>query len=237
MNCRDIEQLYLQLQVKLIIIIFSSFGLQTFINGEKAVFITDVKEFPFLSFKSLSLFYSAGVGPHTISIDMEIQLLQIQLQLFKTALSDLELLTLNARINQNDPNMFRDYSQLLDHFREQVLPICDSAPVYKLLIDFQTGSDRAADFIVQILQLPRINRCNCQEVSFFYLNETFIQLPVDAISHWLNRNFDNKIDGTGQGKKQRLLATNHHIRIQNAVEMYEHLKTVMVFHCFFEIVS
>ena len=122
---------------------------------------------------------------------------------------------------------------MIDHFREQVLPFCDSAPVYKLLIDFQTGNDGAADFIAQILQLPRINRFHCQEVSFFYANEIFIQFPVDAISNWLNRNFDDQIDGTGQDKKQRLLATNHRIRSQNAVEMYDHLKMVMLFLLFF----
>ena len=167
------------------------------------VFITDPKEFPFLSFKSLSLCYSSGAGPHIISIAEKRQLLQMQLKLFKTALSDLELLIFSAPINQNDQSQFRDHSQLLDHIHEQVLPFCDSAPVYKLLIDFQTGNDGAADFIAQILQLPQINRFHCQEVNFFYANEIFIQFPVDAISNWLNRNFDNEIDGTGQDKKLR----------------------------------
>ena len=143
------------------------------------------------------------------SIDEKLHLLQNQLQLFKTAFSDLEKITLIPTINKNDQSQFHDHSQLLEHLREQLLPICDSSPFYSFSIDFQSDNDAAADFIAQILQMHPITRC--QEVSFYYDNVTFIQLPVEVIANCLNRNSDDQIDGTGSGqsKKKRILAMNN----------------------------
>ena len=159
------------------------------------------------------------------SIDEKLQLFQNRLQLFGTALSNLEKIILSADINKNDQSQFRDHSQLLDHFREQVLPICNSSPVYMFHIDFQSDNDGTADFIAQILQLPSINRCRA--VYFQYKNETFIQLPVEVISNWLNRNSDDGIGGIEHGKKRLFLAMNNRIKIQNAAEICDHLKMVM----------
>ena len=161
------------------------------------------------------------------SIDEKLQLFQNRLQLFGTALSNLEKIILSADINKNDQSQFRDHSQLLDHFREQVLPICNSSPAYHFVIDFQSDNDGTADFIAQILQLPSINRCRA--VYFQYKNETFIQLPVEVISNWLNRNSDDGIGGIGHGKKRLFLAMNNRIKIQNAAEICDHLKMVMAF--------
>ena len=164
------------------------------------------------------------------SIDEKLQILQNQLQQFKTAFSDLETITLTAKINQNDQSQFRNHFQLLDYIREQVLAICGSSPVYVFHIDFQSDNDAAGNFIGQILQLPSINRC--EGVGFLYCNETFIQLPVEVIANWLNRNFDDGIGGTGQSKKERQLVMHDRIRIQNAGEICDRLKTVRTFHLF-----
>ena len=154
------------------------------------------------------------------------------MQLFGTALSDLKKITLSAKINPNDQSQFRNHFQLLDHIRDQLLPICDSSPFYSFEIDFQSDNNAAGNVIGQILQLPSINRC---QVYFFCKNETFIQLPVEVISNWLNRNFDDGIGGTGQSKKERILAMNHRIRIQNVVEMCDHLRTVITCYFIFNI--
>ena len=164
------------------------------------------------------------------SIDEKLQILQNYLQQFKTAFSDLEMITLTAKINQNDQSQFCNHFQLLDYIREQVLPICGSSPVYWFDIDFQSDKDGAGNLIGQILQLPSINRC--QEVGFLYANETLIQLPVEVIANWLNRNFDDGIGGTGQSKKERQLVMHDRIRIQNAGEICDRLKTVRTFHLF-----
>ena len=169
------------------------------------------------------------------SIDEKLRLLQNRLQLLKTAFSDSKEINLTAKINQNDQSQFRDHLQLLDHLREQVLPICDSSPVYAFTIDFKSNKDATGNFIGQILQLPPINRC--REVYFHYENETFIQLPVEVISIWLNRNSNNEIGctRTGQSEKERLLSMNNRIRIQNAVEMCDRSKMVIPFYCIFNI--
>ena len=170
----------------------------------------------------------------SISIDAKLELLQNYLQLFKTALSDLEEISLFARVNQNDQGQFRDHLQLLDHLNlgGQVLPICHSSTAYHFIIDFQSDNDAGGNVIGQILQLPPINRC--QKVYFHHENETFIQLPVEIISNWLNRNSDDGIGCTepGQNKKDRFLYADNQIKIQNAVEICDHLKMVGAFFFF-----
>ena len=189
---------------------------QTYIRKEeKWVFITNPDNFHFLRFNTVQLFYMCG----SQSMDEKLHLLQNQLQLFKTAFSDMEEITLIAKINQNDQSQFRNHSQLLDHIRDQLLPICNSSSVYIFHIDSQSDSDAAGNFIGQILQLPSINR----KVYFHYDNEIFIQLPVEVISNWLNRN--GEIGWT----LRRLLEMNNRITIQNAEEICDHLKMVRAF--------
>ena len=177
------------------------------------------------------LIYNCG----SQSIDEKLHLLQNRLQLFKTALSDLKEITLSAKIDQNDQSQFHDHSQLVDHFRQQVLPICDSSPFYSFQIDSQSDNDGAADFIVQILQLPSIIRC--RDVLFLYEKETFIQFHVETISNWLHRNSDDGIGSTGQSKEVLILSMNNQIKIQNALEMCDRLKEVRAFCFIFNIKS
>ena len=186
----------------------------------------DLKMFPFLRFEILWIIYNDGL----ISIDEKLNLLHNHLQLFETAFSDLKEITLSATINQNDQRQFRNHSHLITHLREQVLPICDSSPFYSFQIDFQSDNDGAGDFIAQILQMRPIARCG--KVLFRYANETFIQLPVKVISNWLHRNSGDGIGctGTGQSNKELILAMNNNsIKIQNAVEICDHLKMVLFF--------
>ena len=193
-----------------------------------------LKNFPFLRFEALWIVYRHG----PMSIDEKLQLLQNGLQMFQTALSsNLESISVIANINQNDQSQFRNHSQLLGHLREQVLPICDSSPDYSFKIDFQSDNDGAGNFIGEILQLPKINRC--QQVHFFCPNETSIQLPVEVISNWLNRNSGGEINSTETEicKKGRLIHTNQQIKIQNAVEMCDRMKTVITFYFIFNIKS
>ena len=198
--------------------------MQTYIRKEgKEAVITDPDNFRFLRFNSVFIVYTSEEGSQ--SIDEKLQLLQNQLQLFMKAFSDLGEITLSATINQNDQTQFHDHLHLFNHLHEHLLPICNSSPVYIFHIDFQSDKDGTADFIAQILQVGPIT-C-CQEVGFLYGNETFIQLPVEIISNWLNRNSDDGIGSTGQGKKQRYLGMNHQIKIQNAVEMCDRLKMVI----------
>ena len=206
--------------------------METFIWKKKNyVPITDpnsATNFRFLRFKTVYLIYNCG----SQSIDEKLHI-QNQLQLFKTAFSDLKEIKLSAKINQNDQSQFRNHFQLLDHVREHLLLICDFSPVYNynFYVDSQSDNDAAGNFIGQILQLLQINRC--QNVYFHYVNETFIQFPVEIISNWLNRNSNDEIGcigiGTGQSNKMRMLQMNSRIKIQNTVEMCDRLKMVRAF--------
>ena len=211
---------------------FSGMEIEFIGDTEKSVLVTDPKNFPFLSFERICLIYSGS----STSIDDKLRLLHNQLQLFITAFSDLKEITLIATINQNDQSQFHDHSQLLEHLREQLLPICDSSPFYSFHIDFQSNKDGAANFIAEILQMGPITRC--QEVSFYYDNETFIQLPVEVISNWLNRGKIGSTE-TGQSKKERMLKLemNYRIKIQNAVEMCDHMKMVIKFYFILDLKS
>ena len=185
-----------------------------------------LKLFPFLRFKTFGMFYNDG----SIPIDEKLQLFHYHLQLFKTAFSDMEEISLFARVNQNDQSQFHDHSQLLDHLREQVLPICDSSPFYSFQIDSQSDNDAAGNVIGQILQLLPINRC--QVVCFLDENETSIQLPVEVIANWLNRNSDDGIGcaKTGKSKEKRFLVIFNRIEIISAAEMCDRVKMVITFY-------
>ena len=204
--------------------------METLIRKEKNyVPTTDpnyANNFRFLRFNTVFLIYKRN----SQSIDEKLHI-QNQLQLFKTAFSDLKEINLSAKINQNDQSQFRNHFQLLDHIREHLLPICNSSSVYILHIDSQSDNDAAGNFIGQILQLLPINRC--QNVYFHYDNETFIQFPVEIISNWLNRNSNDEIGcigiGTGQSNKMRMLQMNSRIKIQNTVEMCDRFKMVRTF--------
>ena len=200
--------------------------MQTYIRKEEKC-ITDLDNFHFLRFDSVFLIYNCG----SQSIDVKLHLLQNQLQLFKTAFSDLKEITLSAKIDHNDQSQFRNHFQLLDHIRDQLLPICDSSPFYSFSIDFQSDNDGAADFIAQILQMRPITRC--RDVLFIYENEMLIQLPVETISNWLHRNSDDGIGSTGQSKEVLILSMNNQIKIQNAVEVCDRLKMVRDFFLIF----
>ena len=174
------------------------------------------------------------IARNSQSIDEKLHLLHNQLQLFKTAFSDLKELNLLANINKNRQSQFRNHSQLLDHLHKQVLPVCDSSSVYNFFLDVQSDNDRTADFIAQILQMHPITRC--QEFYLYYTNETSIQLPVEVISNWLHRNSDEiGCTKTGQSKEKRFLVIFNRIEILNAAEMCDRMKTVITFRFIFDI--
>ena len=210
--------------------------MQTYIRKEgKEAVITDPDNFRFLRFNSVFIVYTSEEGSQ--SIDEKLQLLQNQLQLFMKAFSDLGEITLSATINQNDQSQFHDHTHLLDYFRERLIPICDSSSVYNynFLVYGQSDNDGAADFIAQILQMRPIIRC--REVLFRYSNETFIQLPVGVIANWLHRNFDGEVGGAGTSKMELTLSMNNRIKILNAMEMCDHIKTVRAFFNFLNILK
>ena len=153
-----------------------------------------------------------------------------QLQLFKTALSKVEIISFTAEINENDRTQFCDHSQMLAHLREKVLPFFETATVYNFDIEFRSHKNAVGTVTAEILQMHPISHSRCSFVAFDY--RTFrkylsIQLPVAEISAWLSRN----LDGNNQQKEKRTLFFDCHSEVQNVVEICNHFKEVGIIAC------
>ena len=156
----------------------------------------------------------------------KLQLMQNKMQLFKIALSELEKFTFFAEINEDDHTQFNDHSQLLDHLRQQVLPICNSSTDYKFHINFISDKNAAETVTAQILQMHPINLDRCSSVSFSYGDDLLLQLPVVEISAWLSRD----LDGKNPQKEKRTLFFDKFLKVQSAVEICSHFKEVDFFN-------
>lgn len=126
-----------------------------------------------------------------------------------------------------DRNYYRDfsgYSQLIEHIRNNLLPICNLSRGYKFYIGFGSDKNSAKNVIESLLQMPAIKQCS--HVEFKNFNGEKNQLPVDAISNWLERSADG-IENKFQNTKEKFLEVKS-FGINNAQEMLEHLKTVFL---------
>ena len=189
----------------------------------------DLAAFPkFLRFKDVELsynyFFSEG------SIEKKCELFQKYLQQLSPALNDSNLIVFDAYINKGHQHYFSSHLQLVDHLRQQLLPICDSSRGYTFEICFYSGKSEASAVIESILQLPQIEHCSHVELVLCYANPT--ALPVQAIAEWLNREC-NRTGVTGPKCKEKFLKISLDW-IQNLVEMCGHLTEVrFIYHFLF----
>ena len=138
-----------------------------------------------------------------------------------------------ARIEDNDPRHFSDHSLLLQYIHDRIIPICNSPRAYKFNIWFLLGKHSAASELESLLQLTEIQRCSNVDISF----ETFSglvenELPVEAISNWLER-FADGMENIRDEKEKLLRIGFYGFRVQNALEMVDHLKTVYFIYSIF----
>lgn len=140
-------------------------------------------------------------------------------------------------IDQNYPNCFSDYSQLLDYLRDRLLPIFNRSRHYKFNIYFgqNASSTTTPDIIAHILQIPEINRSSRVTMKFSGTVQSTILwrskpfLPIKAISDWLNwKPNASKVTGVGNGNRlKRILRISSTLEeYQNVDELFAHLKTV-----------
>ena len=118
-------------------------------------------------------------------------------------LDDPSLIHFIGAINKNDRNCFSDHSQLLDHLRNELLPICGSSHRYEfeICLDSYEVSVSSKNLIAQILQLPQIECCLYVEIKLYGHMMYLMQFPIDSISSWLHRN----CDGIEEKSKERFL--------------------------------
>ena len=168
-----------------------------------------MKDFPhFLRFNEVGLVYYG-----TQSLSEQCQLFINQLQRLKRYLKDTNLIDLNVTIQNDSINAFGDHFQFIDHFSNELLPICDSSRGYSFLIHFGSDTNSGTDVIASILQAEQVKRCSKIEVEFRHHRS--IQLQFDVIFDWLNE----KADLFGRRNTEKFLQICSWKRIKNAAEI------------------
>ena len=130
-----------------------------------------------------------------------------------------------AYISQDDTTYFNNHSKLLYYLQNRLLQICDSARGYKFSILFFSHANTITNVIESILQMPPIERCSNVEIEIPFLWRVQKQLPVKAISNWLEMSADG-MEINYQRKREKFLKI-WMSDIQNTKEMIDHL--VMVY--------
>ena len=177
-------------------------------------------DFPrFLRFDRVDLFYHSG----TQSFEKKCQLFVKLLQQLKEALKESNLIRIGAIIQHEMPNQFKDHSALLDHVRNELLPICNTSHQYAFEITFLSNQNADRATIESILQIPLIIRCTNVSIQIYGTSRP-THLPVESISNWLNGTVEEGTKIGGQKQREKLLRLGE--RIQNTREMIDYLKEV-----------
>lgn len=181
----------------------------------------------FLRFNTVSLCYETFQNFKFQSIEEKCQSFVNYLLPFKNkALYDTNLISFFGRIHKNDPNAFSCHTQLLDHVRDELLPVCNSSRGYKFEILFYSDINAATHVITSIIKMSlAFDRCTGLEI---ILRAPLISnyewnlsgsVPIEAISNWLNQ----KCDGTNEKLKERILRISSG-NSQKFQELIDHFK-------------
>lgn len=154
------------------------------------------------------------------SISKKCQLSVKHLQPLKAALKESNLIYFVGRICQKNLDEFQDHSQLINHLREELLPICNSARLYKFRICFNSDKNSTANVITSILEM--VHGSNV-EIELYSHNPN--KLPIDSIAKWLGQE-GNRINAIDQKKQVKFLKIQL-VGIQNVFEMCGHLTEVI----------
>ena len=123
---------------------------------------------------------------------------------------------------------FRDPLHLLNHLRNELLPICDSTYNYEFFISFLSHEASATDIIDSILQMPPINSSTNVKFDLYHPNtygETLTRLPIDAVSAWLDR--PNDVIMKCKRQQNTPLKLDFDVDgVQNTQELLDHFKEV-----------
>ena len=192
----------------------------------------DFEEFPpFLYLDKIVLNYGA-----IMAITKKCELLKSHLQSIqlKHTLSR-SIIEFHGGINENSQGYFigwpkhiyfHDHTKLIEHIRNEILPLCGSARCYIFNIALHTDKDSAAKVIDSILQMPSVNRCSNVSFWFFGIKGT----SVETISNWLFRMSDGNGEINCPKRHPRLLKIGL-IMLQNVMDIWDAL--TQVYFCIF----
>ena len=165
-----------------------------------------------------------------LSIDKKCHLFVKRLKPLRAALSDSTTIHFNASIDYElTPALTINFGgplQILNHLRNELLPICASARCYEFTIRFCLRYVSATNILDSILQMsPIISSTNVQfnlYHSYFMSHEILTRLPVDAISAWLDRPNNMIMKHRNTPLKLKVYLDG----VQNTQELFEHFKKV-----------
>lgn len=157
-------------------------------------------------------------GPQPI--EEKCNLFDAHLSALKSVLKDSKLIEFCAFISQ-DPDDFNNQLSLLDYIQNRLLAFCDSSRGYEFEIS-DSDANAITNVIESILLMPPIRRCSVLKIRIHRGEEN--QLPMEAISDWLEESVDEmQINARTPKEKYLEIRLNG---IQNAKELLEHLKMV-----------
>ena len=228
---------------------FGSVSFASISHEELGLFLRSCE---FLRFRSVTLNYNDWLNYDDgfQSIGKRCQLFVTHLKPLKTALSDSTKIEFNADIGSGQiqfvgegQNNFRDPLQLLNHLRNELLPVCDSVRRYEFAIRFFSHGASAIDILYAILRMQPMTFSTNVEFNLYQPRGYLPQfLPVDAIdpiSAWLDRSNDMVMKCKQQQKtpldlKVYLQGVRN---VQNAQELFEHFKKVHFANSFIKIIK
>ena len=194
-----------------------------FVIRRRALTFNSLTKFPFVRFDKVTLCYS---GRLSIANKCEIFASRLQKTRLKEANSICVWATIDQMIRHHD---FCDHTQLLEHLRNQILPICGYRHRYEFNIDLESDKFAVANIITSILEMQQVNECSNVGIRLVIPNQ-YEQLPIGTISNWLhrNRNTDNGENKfANQNQRERVLEIEvANISNSNVVEMWNHLRKV-----------
>ena len=161
------------------------------------------------------------------SIEEKCHSIENYLQPLKNALTDSKSIEFCGGIDRTE-NKFSNFltqSSLLEYLGQRLLPIFNSSHCYEFDISFVCGEGDATNVISSIIQMPQIGRCSNLHIELHYLQQPK-QLPVEAISNWLNRKMDVGTEAIGRTPREIYLGIWLN-KIQNAMEMCDQLAEVL----------
>ena len=199
------------------------------LSDKKAIALSELVDVPlFLRFGFVHLEYFRLTGSQSIAEKCES--FNVYLPTIKAVLYDAKMISFNCHINQEDPGHFSNHSALIEHIRH-IVSICDSFRGYSFNFGLQTDSDAAENMIDLILKMPEVSRSSMASIIQFSDPLPVIQLPIETIANWLNRE-RHVLDHKKQERNLLLLCTAQNAHFQ---ELCDFLKQVSYFRILFAV--
>ena len=189
--------------------------------------LTDVP--PFLRFNAIKIYYG-DYEEGRKTIEENCQFVGNFLEPLKDALKDSKSIRFFGCINRNGNKSFGNYSALLNYLSESILPIFDSSRRYEFRIGFCSDGEFATTVTSSIMEMSQIKQCSNLKIE---LRTSFLadpkQLPLEAISNWLNRKIDYGMKFIARSPQEIFLKI-YMTFIQNAMEICDQITKVTRFN-------